>query len=136
MAVKQGFIPLKTDDGKVHPFEYLPCSAMQPKLGMLMTQSSGNLVAAGATAAPTYICMCEKSAAVAAGTLIPVIRVDKETIYETTNSTALSTGKAGAKVTTSDGLKVTATTSSGVAEIVWYDEAAAAGAGGVVHVRF
>ena len=42
----------------------------------------------------------------------------------------------GAKVTTSDGLKVTATTTSGVAEIVDFDAAAAAGTGGTVHVRF
>ena len=58
-------------------------------------------------------------------------------IYETTNSAAFSSAKIGQKVTLhTDGLQVTATTASGVAEIVDFDDKAKSGAGGTVHVRF
>lgn len=126
----------KTVAGHVIPWEYLPCSAIQPKAGMAMVLSSGKLAKCGATAAPTYISMYEAPAAVSAGTIIPVIRVDHDTIFEVQNQ-AQMTAAIGAKVTLhTDGLQVTNTTTSGVAEIVDYDAAAAAGAGGKVHVRF
>lgn len=132
------FVPYKTKDGAVIPWEYLPCSAITPKIGMALVQSAGNLAIAAGTNAPAYISMVEKDSACTAGDLIPVIRVDHDTIFETTNSAAFSSIKRGDKVTlhASNGLQVTATTTSGVAEIVDFDEAAAAGAGGVVHVRF
>lgn len=132
------FVPYKTKDGAVIPWEYLPCSAITPKIGMALVQSAGNLAIAAGTNATAYISMVEKDSACTAGDLIPVIRVDHDTIFETTNSAAFSSIKRGDKVTlhASNGLQVTATTTSGVAEIVDFDEAAAAGAGGVVHVRF
>lgn len=132
------FVPYKTKDGAVIPWEYLPCSAITPKIGMALVQSAGNLAIAAGTNAPAYISMVEKDSACTAGDLIPVIRVDHDTIFETTNSAAFSSIKRGDKVTlhASNGLQVTATTTSGVAEVVDFDEAAAAGAGGVVHVRF
>ena len=81
--------------------------------------------------------MKDADAAVTAGTIIPVVRVDKDRIYETTNSAAFSSAKIGQKVTLhTDGLQVTATTASGVAEIVDFDDKAKSGAGGTVHVRF
>lgn len=131
------FLPHKTAAGNVIPWEYLPAAAITPKAGMAMVQSSGNLTAAAGTDRPTYICMAERSAAVTAGEIIPVIRVDDTTIYETTNSAAFTSVKLGDKVKlhASDGLQVTATT-GGPAEVVWFDDAAKAGAGGVVHVRF
>lgn len=132
------FVPHKNAAGNVIPWEYLPCSAITPKIGMALTQSSGNLAIATGTTAPTYISMCEKDSACTAGDIIPVIRVDHDTIYETTNSASFASIHKGDKVTlhASSGLAVTATTASGVAEVVDFDAVAASGTGGKVYVRF
>ena len=124
----RGFIPQSNEDGRVNPWEYLPCGAITPKIGMALVQSSGNLAIATGTAKPTHISMVEKNAAVSAGDLIPVIRVQPDQVFEVTNSASLSGVNIGAKVTlhASNGLQITGTTSSGVAELV-YKEADAAG---------
>jgi len=132
------FVPHKNAAGNVIPWEYLPCGAITPKIGMALVQSSGNLAIATGTTAPTYISMCEKDSACTAGDIIPVIRVDHDTIYETSNSASFASIKRGDKVTlhASNGLQVTATTTSGVAEVVDFDDVAASGTGGKVYVRF
>lgn len=132
------FVPHKTAAGNVIPWETLPAGAITPKAGMALIQASGNLVIAAGADAPAYISMCDRDSACIAGDLIPVIRVDHDTIYETTNSAAFSSVKRGDKVTlhTGDGLQVTANTTGGVAEVVDFDDAAAAGPGGKVYVRF
>lgn len=128
------FIPHKTDDGRIPPVEYLPCGAITPKLGLALIQTNGNLAIASGTTKPTYLCMTERSAAVEAGTVIPVQRVSEDLIYETISSAAFTGIKRGQKVTlASDGLRVTATTTDGVAEVVDIAEPAA---GGKVYVRF
>ena len=121
-----GFIPHSNEDGRVQPWEYLPAGAITPKVGMALYQSSGLLAAATGTTKPTYIAMADYSAAQTSGTVIPVIRVVADQIYETTNSASLSGVNVGQKVTIhSDGMQVTGTTSSGVAEIVAKDGDAA-----------
>ena len=132
------FIPHSYDDGQPRPWEYLPCSAITPKVGMALTQSSGNLAIATGTTKPTYISMVDKSAACTAGDIIPVIRVDSGIIFETTNSASFSGISKGQKVTlhASDGMQVTATTTSGVAEVIDFDAKAGSGTGGTVYVRF
>lgn len=134
----KGFRPHKTAAGNVIPWEYLPCGAITPKVGMALTQSDGNLAIATGTTKPKYISMMESASAITAGTKIPVIRVDANTIFETTNSASFSSIKKGNMVTlhASDGMQVTATTTSGVAEVVDYDDVAAGGTGGKVWVRF
>jgi len=129
------FLIHSVEHGRVPAWEYLPCSAITPKVGMAMTQTSGNLAVATGTTKPTYICMCERSAAVTAGEIIPVIRVNEDIIFETTFSASASSIKLGDKVTlhASSGLQVTATTSSGVAEVVGMDGTAS---GDTVRVRF
>ena len=131
------FAPKLNHDGHVAPFEYLPCGAITPKFGMALIQTSGNLAIATGTNAPTYISLVECDAAVEAGTIIPVMRVDKETIFETELSAAGTALKLGDKVTlhASNGLQVTATTTSGVAEIVGFPEGSQAN-GAKVRVRF
>lgn len=131
----RGFIPHSNEEGRITPWEYLPCSAITPKIGMAMILSSGKLAIATGTTKPTYICMAEYDAAVAAGTIIPVIRVEPDEIFEVTNSASLSGVNIGQKVTlhASNGLQVTGTTTSGVAEIVAKDGDAA---GSRVLVRF
>lgn len=128
------FLNIKTDDGHVAPFEKLPCTAITPKNGMAMVLSGGKLAIASGTTAPEFICVEEHSAAVAAGDLVTVVRVAKDTTYKTQLSAAGTALNLGDKVTiASDGLRVTATTTSGVAEIVGMDGTAS---GDTVYVRF
>lgn len=119
----RGFIPHSTEEGRVTPWEYLPCSAITPKIGMALIMSSGKLAIATGTNKPTYISMVDKDAAVTAGDIIPVIRVHPDEIFECTNSASLSGVNIGQKVTlhASNGLQITGTASSGVAEIVAKD---------------
>ncbi len=129
------FLNIKTDDGHVAPFEKFPCSAITPKNGMAMVPSSGKLAIATGTNKPEFICVEEHDSAVAADTMVTVVRVDHDTVYETELSAAGTSLKPGDKVTlhASNGLQVTATTTSGVAEIVYIDGTAI---GDKVHVRF
>ena len=123
-----------TDDNRVPGIEYLPASAITPKVGMALTQTTGQLALATDTTAPTYISMCEKDSKCTAGDIIPVIRVNKDMIFETTFAAAATSVKLGSKVTLyTDGLQVTGTTESGVAEVVYMDGAAA---GDMCRVRF
>ena len=124
-----------SNENKVPGIEWLPCSAITPKIGMALTQTSGNLAIATGTVKPTYISMCEKDSACTAGDIIPVIRVLPGTIFETTFSAAATSIKLGDKVTlhASNGLQVTATTTEGVAEVVYMDGTAS---GSMCRVRF
>lgn len=123
------------DDGHPLPLESLPCGAITPKLGMALTQSSGNLAIATGTTKPTYISMVDRDTACTAGELIQVVRVSPDTIFETTFSATATSIKPGDKVTlhASNGLQVTATTTSGVAEVISMDGTAS---GDAVRVRF
>lgn len=128
------FMIHKVDSGHVPGIEYLPCGAITPKIGMALTQTAGNLAIASGTTAPTYLSMCERETACTAGELIPVIRVGKGMVFETSFSAAATAVKPGNKVTLhTDGLHVTATTTSGVAEVVYMDGTAS---GSMCRVRF
>ncbi len=127
------FLNKKNADGHVAPFEQLPCSAITPKNGMAMVLSSGKLAIASGANKPEFICIEQHSAAVSAGDLVTVVRVEPDTDYETVLS-ASGALNIGDKVTlASDGLRVTATTASGVAEIVAMEGTAS---GDTVIVRF
>lgn len=129
-----GFMIHSVDDNRVLGLEYLPCSAITPKVGMAMVQTSGKLARASGTTAPTYISMCERDKACTDGELIPVVRVQKDIIFGVPAQEAMTSVKLGDKVTIyTDGLQVTATTASGVAEVVGMDGTAA---GSTVLVRF
>lgn len=123
-----------TDDNRVPGIEYLPASAITPKVGMALTQTTGQLALATGTTAPTYISMCEKDSECTADDIIPVIRVGKDMILETTFAAVATSIKLGDKVTLhTDGLQVTATTTNGVAEVVYMDGTAS---GSMCRVRF
>lgn len=127
------FLNKKNADGHVAPFEQLPCSAITPKNGMAMVLSSGKLAVASGANKPEFICVEDHGAAVSAGDLVTVVRVEADTDYVTTLSAAGALN-IGDKVTlASDGLRVTATTASGVAEIVAMEGTAS---GDTVVVRF
>ncbi len=88
------FKPYSTDDGRVPAWEYLPCEAITPKVGLCVAfDTTSEQLQVSDT--PEYICMREESAAVTAGTIIPVIRVSKDIVFETTldaKNTSLTVG--------------------------------------------
>lgn len=120
------------DVGQTPPMEYRQAKAEEDVvLGeALVTDSTGLLTKCGATAPPEYI---------AAGPqdehdCVPVIRVQDYQVWRTQLSALGTSLKRGNKVTLeTDGLRVTATTTSGVATIVDL-EGTAVGDG--VRVRF
>ena len=129
------FTPYKRN-AMTDALEYLPVTGAEAvALGEALVLSSGKLTKCGATAAPSFIAMGACTGAEAtAGKKIPVVRVSKEIIYETALTADYSAIAAGARVTlASTGLGITATTTSGVAEIVDWDGKAS---GDKVRVRF
>ena len=98
--------------------EYLPVSAIAPRIGLAMTMEDGLLTPVSGASAPTYICMTERETACDAGEKIPVVRVQHEIVFETTFSEDAEAVKLGDKLTIAeDGMQVTATT-GGAAEVV------------------
>ncbi len=130
----KGFIPQSYDNGNPKPFEYLPAtSGIAVSSGTALTVTAGKLALATGTTAPSYISMAEVDATTD-GQIIPVIRVAKDVIFETSLSVEIATIARGAKYTISaDGNQITATTASGVAEVVSFDGTAA---GSKARVRF
>lgn len=100
-------------------------------VGEALTITSGKVTKASGTTAPKYISAEKKNAV--SGDKLSVYLVEKNQEYET-DLTAAGTLVVGTKVTiSSDGLGVTATTTSGVATVV---EAEGATVGSKVLVRF
>ena len=115
--------------------EYLPCSAgVEYKAGQALAMSGGAATLATGATAPAYICFSEKEGK--ADETVQAIRVLKGEVFEAPLSVDGSALKIGDKVTiAADSIRVTATTTSGVAEIVGFcTEAKAAGDG--VLIRF
>ena len=110
----------QTDDGHVPGFEFMPCSAITPKVGMAMKVTSGNLAVAGATDKPLYISMTERTQACAAGDLIPVIRVNPDIIFEVATPSSFSQAVGVKAKLGSDGISLQ-NASGGTAEIVYTD---------------
>ena len=104
---------VSTDDGHELPFEYMPCSAITPKYGMAMKVTSGKLAIATGETKPTYICAREESAAVAAGTVIPVVKVQPDQRWKVQSSSSFTVGSAYT-LGASTGLDITTTTTNGV----------------------
>lgn len=132
--IKMAFMLKNAEGGRIPNIEYLPAGAITPKIGMALTQSAGNLALCTGANTPKYISMCEREEALTAGDIIPVVRVLPDMVFETKAQAALTSVKYGDKVTIhTDGLQITATTTSGVAEIIDYDGTAV---GSAVRVRF
>lgn len=126
----RGFLIHTTDDNRIPSFEYLPADGLVPKIGMALSMAGGVLVQAVGTQTPTYISMCEKETACAEGDIIPVVRVQPDIVFGTSSTEDMAAVSIGEKVTISeDAMGVTATTASGIAEIVGKDEEG-------VYVRF
>ena len=102
---------------------------------MALIQSSGVFAIATGATKPTHISVMEAADTLTSGTVIPVIEVQDDMVFECTNSASLSGVNIGQKVTlhASNGCQVTGTKTSGVATIVAKD---GDGAGSRVLVRF
>lgn len=97
------------------------------QLGEALVLTSGKLTKCGATAKPEFIAMAD-CAADAAKRLIPVARVEANQLYEVPVTAAPTSLVEGDKVTLhTDGMQVTATTTSGVVTVESLNGAAAAG---------
>lgn len=118
----------KRDVSDVEPTEYLALAADAELLaGMAAKLSAGGLAQAGATEKPTHIVMGPART----DGLVPAIRVQPTTVFETTSTAAIAS--AGSAVTLhTDGLSVTATTTGGVFTVEQTENAA----GGRVLGRF
>lgn len=123
----------KRDVPGVQPMEYLPAAAGTYEAGQLLNTSGGRLAAISAanTAKPQYLCMGDITAA--AGDLVPVTRIDEDTIYETTLSAAASSAAIGGKLEISAGGKQVDATAAGAFELVYVD---GTGKGSMVRGRF
>lgn len=127
-------LPYSYDKAKPDHFEYKPVTgSLSIKVGTALAFSGGKLAIAAGTTKPEYISMTE-IASTTDGEDIAVIRVSDDTVYETELSVASSAIALGAKYTLdTNGEKITATTTNGVAEVVAFEGKAA---GDKVRVRF
>lgn len=127
------FKPHTYDDGCGQPFESLPVTGgITVSIGTMLCVTGGKLALATGTTKPTYVSL-EARAATADGEPLGVQRVPAKTIFETTLSEADADIAIGEKHTISaDGNEITATTASGVAEVVSFD---GTDAGSKVRVR-
>ena len=129
-----GFLIQKAEGGIVPAFEYLPASAITPKIGLALKLDTGKLAVASGTDKPEFISMTERDSAVTAGDIIPVIRVTEDITFAVPAQAAQTSVNIGTKVTLhTDGMQVTATATSGTAEIVGREGTAA---GDIQYVRF
>lgn len=128
------FTLAKMGVGLTPPIKYRAAKANETiTLGEALVDSADGLTKCGATAKPDYVAV----GPVNSDGETPVIKVESYMEFETTLSAAPAEGVSlatGTKVTmAADGLRVTATTTSGVAVIVAMEGTAA---GSSVTVRF
>lgn len=104
------------------------------QLGEALVLTSGKLTKCGATVKPEFIAMAD-CAATATNRIIPVARVEANQLYEVPVTAAPTSLVEGSKVTLhTDGMQVTATTTSGVVTVESLNGAAAAGDNIVVRI--
>jgi hypothetical protein len=111
---------LKKDDSRAIPqVEYYLLTDGEASVeGEAMVQTSGRLTKCGATTTPQFIAMKTQALEAASVTPIPVHRVKEDDVFEVNSMATVAASLIGNKVTLhTDGLLITATTSSGVAEI-------------------
>ena len=128
------FILAKMDVGLTPPIEHKPVTESESiALGEALVLSGGKLTKCGATSRPGFVAVGPADA----DGMVPVIRVQDYMEFETALGVApaeQTTVAVGNKVTLhTDGLQVTATTTSGVATITYI---AGQTVGSLVRVRF
>lgn len=127
------FLPHKTDDGAVHPWEYLPAAAGNYQVGQLLNAKSGVLtpISAASTTTPGYLCMADITAG--EGENVPVTRIRHDGIYETRLSSDAAGAAVGTLLEISAGGLLADAGAQGSFEIVYIEDTAA---GSVVRGRF
>lgn len=122
----------KTQTRSYPEIELIPeVNTTEYKIGQCLS-AAGALVTG--TTKPEYICAATRTGVT--GGMLPVIRVNAGDTYAAKLSASGSSLSVGDKVTiASDGIRVTATTNDGVAEIVAFATSAQA-SGDVVYVKF
>lgn len=124
------FLPIKSDNGAVLPWEYMPAEAGTYVAGQLLAvdTTTGYLepIAADLVTTPPYLCMADIKVETA-GTPIPVTRVSKDHIYETTLAEAATGAVVGTKLQVESGglMASKPSTGSGTFEVVSLDGTAA-----------
>lgn len=127
------FMLVTMDVGLTPPIEYMPATANEVyTVGEALKVASGKVTKCSGTNAPAFVCVGP-----AKDGNVPCVRVQKYMLFYTTLSAAPGEGVTlipGNKLTiATDGMEVTATTTSGVAEVVAI-EGQTVGSG--VQVRF
>ncbi len=127
------FVPVTHDSGSVLPWEYLPAAAGTYQVGQMVGVTGGKITALSAASktTPQYLCMANITAAT--GDNIPVTRVAKDAIYETTLSAEDADIAAGTLLEVSAGGLQADGTAAGSFEVVYADGNAA---GSMVRGRF
>ena len=123
----------RTDDGTMPGWEYLPCSAVRPVVGLAMklNGSTGRLVISDT---PQYISMREEYGNVVDGTVIPVMKIHPDQVWETQLDGACALKIGAAADVSADGLLMDAdSTADGVFLIT---EMEGTTAGSIVRGRF
>jgi hypothetical protein len=125
MAYASGFRPLSRPGMGELPFEYHQMTDGEASaLGEAVVETAGRLTKCGATVRPNFIAGATALAATP-GVIIPVWRVDALQEWTTQSLATIATTMKSALVTLhTDGLKCTATTTSGVFQIGNTDGAA------------
>lgn len=123
----------KNENSEIPATEFIPCDDITINVGTALCLNGGHAVLATGTNKPTHISISNQTVA-ADGTPVPVFRVKEGMIFESVLSDANTGIAVGTKYTIdASGEKVTATETSGVAEVVSYDGTAA---GSKVRIRF
>lgn len=128
---------IKKDDMGNAPIEEYGVTANEEyKRGEALKFANGKLTKCGATDKPEFIALADYTATANDINNLAVHRVNNNMIFETSNQVAVI-AKVGDKVTLhTDGMQITSTTTSGVAELIYISDEALEKTGQVVHVRF
>lgn len=111
------FVPHQSDNG-LQPHEYYPAAAGSYKVGQMLNLSNGKLTAvvAASTKTPQYVSMAKKE--LADGEILPVLRVTKDMVFETTLSAAADAVAIGSKLQVSAGGLEVDTAAAGTFELL------------------
>lgn len=107
---------------------FLMTDAEAVTLGEALVQTNGRLTKCGAAVTPEFIALTTRAAEATSVTPTPVMRITEEMNFETNANATVASSLIGSKVTLhTDGLLVTATTTSGVFEVTATDGATGGG---------
>lgn len=127
------FLLFKNEVADIPAWESVSAAAATYHVGDALYFADGKAAKATGTNAPTHICMMEKKVETA-GDPLYVMRIYDPMIFQTVLGVASPSIEIGAKYTIhTDGASITATETSGVAEVVGFDGTAL---GDTVYVRF